>query len=316
MKKTISAFCISATLIGNNLKAQVTPVDPSTFAGHYFTEVKMVIESGYSKKKKDELDFTFESNETAGLLKGVVKGFEDNSNKIVFYADNYNTKWAKETGIWFFANNNMNGTYYGKAMFDYNEMSMGTFIEPGLFVVFAAYSSEDKSKAFMVKMDVNRIRLIAKDQSKLTMDKLVAAQKAEDMINAAAGAQLKKIQNDQEKAAIAVPNESLSKTDKELKKEITTLLKGFMSPEDTDAEFICAYTTSNDWTIFTNKLTGMILNREINAEMILKNKKSGKCWRSPYTLVAQYNGAGYGKLAFKKKWNMMQCDCAQVDKNK
>jgi hypothetical protein len=157
---------------------------------------------------------------------------------------------------------------------------------------------------------------MATDKSKLSMDKLVAVQKAEDMLNAAAGGQLAKIQKDQEKAAVAVPDETLSKTDKALKTEITTLLKTFMNPEDTDAEFVCAYTSGADWTIVRNTVTGAILGREIIAEMILRNKKSGNCWRMPYTITAPYNGSGYGKLAYKRKWDMIKVDCAQTEKNK
>ena len=308
MKKTIGMFAISALLMATNLKAQVTPVDPSTFAGHYFTEVKM------KPQKTSEINLSFD--QSTGLLSGLKDGADEGGNKLKFHADVYNRKWASETGIWFWANDNNNGTYYGKEMFDYNQMTLATFIEPGVFVVFEAGKLSNNPKAFVAKMDPNRIRLMATDKSKLSMDKLVAVQKAEDMLNAAAGQQIAKIQSDQEKAAVAVPDETLSKTDKALKTEITTLLKTFMNPDDTDAEFVCAYTSSADWTIVRNNATGAILGREIIAEMILKNKKSGNCWRMPYTLTAPYNGSGYGKLAYKRKWDMIKVDCAQTAKNK
>lgn len=307
-------FAISALLMATNLKAQVTPVPPSTFAGHYFTESRMKVSHGSFSKKTDEINLSF--NAESGLLSGLVDGAKEGMDKLKFNADQYNRKWASETGIWFWDNDNNNGSVYGKDMFDYNQMTLATFIEPGVFVIFEAGKISGNPKAYVAKMDPNRIRLMATDKSKLSMDKLVAVQKAEDMINAAAGVQLAKIQNDQEKAAVAVPDETLSKTDKGLKTEITTLLKTFMNPEDTDAEFVCAYTSSADWTIVRNNATGAILGREIIAEMILKNKKSGNCWRMPYTLTAPYNGSGYGKLAYKRKWDMIKVDCTQTAKNK
>lgn len=312
MKKTIGMFAIGALLMATNLKAQVTPVPPSTFAGHYFTETRMKVSYGSFSKKTDEINLSF--NAESGLLSGLIDGAKDGMDKLKFNADQYNRKWASETGIWFWDNDNNNGSVYGKDMFDYNQMTLATFIEPGVLVIFEAGKISGNPKAYVAKTDPNRIRLMATDKSKLSMDKLVAVQKAEDMINAAAGAQLTKIQNDQAKAAIAVPNETLSKTDKALKAEITEVLKSYI--QDDLAEFICAYSTSNDWKIIRNNVTGAILGREIIVEMIRKTKASGNCWRYPYTLTAPYNGSGYGKLTYQAKWNPVQCDCSQTAKNK
>lgn len=300
---TIMGFC--------NAKAQ-TPVDPTTFPGHYYTETKMQVEG---KKKKSELDFTFD--QTAGRLVGIVEGFEEKKDKIVLLAEDPYKKWAKDTKIWILRNNITNRMEYGRDMFDEGEFNAAAFIEDGVLVLFKYYGGKDKKvRVFDVVMNENNVRLIAKDKSKLSMNKLEAAKKAEDMINAAGGAQMKKTLDDQTKAAFGVPNETLSKNDKELKKDILEFFNNLGVSDDDKSEFICAYSTSNDWAIINNKATGAILGREIIVEMIRKGNETGKCRRFPYKLYEPYNGSGFGKLAFKSRFEAVECDCAQVNKNK
>lgn len=309
-KHTKTLLLISGLFASTNSFAQVTPVDPATFAGHYYTESKMTMGS----KKSNELDMTFDA--ATGLLSGISPARPDYIYKVNFIADGDKRQYAKDTKIWYWDNSSGNGADYGKDMFNYENVRMGTFIEEGVFVLFNASTKlDDKSKMFWADKDPKAIRIMAKDKSKLGMDKMVAVQKAEDMINAAAGAQLRKTLNDQEASMLNVPNETLTKTDKALKEEITTFLKPYAN-NGQPLDFLCAYSTSADWTINTNSLTGAILSREIQVEMILQNRDSKNCWRNPYTLIAQYNGSGYGKLAFKSKWDVQKCDCAQVAKNK
>ena len=315
MSKKIIYTCIAYACFLTTTNAQTKGVSSSEFGGTYFSEEKMVVKvSGGRTKKTNEIVFSFD--EKTGKLSGMpdMKA----NDPLVFYADPSSWgKWSRESGVWTWANSNTNGTAYGKEMFDYSNFSNATFIEPGVLVIFEKYSAKDKKvRMFDVTMDVKKIRIMAKDKNKLTMDKLEAAKKAEEMVNATAGAQMKKILDGQNAAAVAVPNESLSKTDKALKAEITTLLTAFVDNADGNTEILCIYTTSADWTIINNKQTGAILSREINAEMVLKNKVSGKCQRVPYTLTAPYNGTGFGKLKFKQKWNEQPCDCSQAAKNK
>ena len=102
MKKAITLFAIITILMVSNLKAQVTPVPPSTFAGHYFTEVKM------KPQKTSEINLSFDHS--TGLLSGLKDGADESGNKLKFHADVYKRKWASETSIWFWANDNNNGT--------------------------------------------------------------------------------------------------------------------------------------------------------------------------------------------------------------
>lgn len=291
-------------------------VDPSAFPGHYFTEKKMIIETGsYSKKKKDEIDFTFDA--ANGVLLGVVPGFENESDKIIFRAENPYNKWAADTKIWILRNGNVNGIRYGKDMFNVSNYSAGTFIEDGVFVLFDYTSGVDPDKkVFDVVMNEQNVRIIAKDKSKLTMDKMEAAKRVEDLLNRAGGKQMKKTLDDQEKAVFAFPKETLTKSDKGLKKDIVELFSNTEMPADDQTDFICAYTTGSDWNIITNKLTGAILGREIGAEMVRKGRLSGKCRRYPYIIQAAYTGSGYTKPHLKTKYDMVECDCADAAKNK
>jgi|GEM_PF-5810432 len=311
MKLLKSILAATAILVSHGVGAQ-TPVDPSTFPGHYFTEEKMQIDG---KKKKDEVDFTFDA--ATGRLVGTVKGFEDKTDKIVLRAEDPYKSWAANTKIWILRNNVVNRMGYGREMFDEGEFVAAVFIEDGVLVMFKYYGGNDKKvRMFDVVMKENNIRIIAKDKSKFSINKLEAAKRAEDLINAAGGVQMKKMLDDQNKAAFGVPNESLSKTDKELKKDILDFFNNLAMPPGDQTDFICAYSTSNDWTIINNNLTGAILGRELNIEMIRKGRESGKCRRYPYKVYEAYNGSGFGKPAFRSKYDMVECDCSQVDKNK
>lgn len=312
MKKTILALYLCGVCITNSVIAQVKPVDPSTFSGLYYTETKMKVEYGSFKKKTDEVNLTF--NPENGLLTGLVSEAKSGMDALKFHADGDKITWAKKSGIWFWANDNNNKNTYGP-LFDYNLVTMATFIEEGVLVLFDAsyWTSEKKFKA---KLDPKLVTILAKDKAKLSIDKVTAAKSAEDMINASASAELTKNIQKQVEDGKNVPKETLSKTDKALKKEVLEYFNSLPLGEGDQSDFICAYTTSNDWTIITNKLTGAILGREINAEMIRKGRVSGKCRRLPYTLYQQYNGSGYGKLTFQKKWDLIECDCSQANNNK
>jgi len=312
MKKSILALYFGAVTVTSNIIAQVNPVDPSTFNGLYYTEEKMKIKYGGDFPfKTDEVTLTFDPS--TGLLSGTLAKANPSMDKLKFHGEDYKS-WAQKSGIWAWRNDNSNKSSYGP-LFDYNNVTMATFIEEGVLVLFDASYMTAKSK-FEVKKDAKLITILAKDKSKLSMDKLAAAQKAEDFMNAAGSAELTKNISDQAAAAKNVPNETLSKTDKALKKELLEYFNSVPLGEGDQSDFICAYTQSNDWTIITNKLTGAILSREIVAEMIRKGRVSGKCFRLPYTLYQQYNGSGYGKLTYKQKWNSIECDCAQANKNK
>ena len=316
MKKTVTtavAFAFGFT----TLNAQITIVDPSTFSGHYFTEKNMVIEEGYSKKKKTEIDFVWDQEH--GGITGTVTGFEKKSDKVIFFTESTQKGWAAKSKIWVFKSSNMNDTYYGKDMFSNSgsDIETGIFIEDGVFVLFDFTGSADKSvKTFDVENDVNNVRIFAKDKSKLSMDKQEILKKADAMINAAGGEQMKKLLDDQRKADFAFPKETLSKTDKALKAEIVEFFNNLQMPPDDQTTFVCAYTVSPDWAIVNNKTTGAILGREIIVEMVRKGQVSGKCRRYPYKLYAPYNGTGYGKVTFKQKWDMVECSCSDAEKNK
>ncbi|MBS1636896.1 MAG: hypothetical protein JST26_13345 [Bacteroidetes bacterium] len=316
MKKTVvTGMALALGLL--KLNAQVTIVDPSTFSGHYYTEKNIVIEDGYSKKKKTELDLVW--NAENGSLTGTVQGFESKSDKIVFFTESTQKNWAAKSKIWVFKSSNMNDNYYGKDMFTSSgsEIETGMFIEDGVFVLFDYTGGVDQNvKTFDVENDVNNVRIFAKDKSKLSMDKQEILKKADAMINAAGGEQMKKQLDAQRKADFAFPKETLSKTDKALKKEVVEFFTNMEMPADDNSTFICAYTVSPDWAIIRNTTTGVILGREIVVEMVRKGNISGKCRRFPYLLYAQYNGSGYGKLMFKKKWDIVECDCAEAEKNK
>lgn len=311
MKKIVLSLSLGAALMASNLKSQVKAVNPSTFNGLYYTEEKMKIKYGGDFPfKTDEVTITFDA--ASGLLSGTLAKANPNMDKLKFHADGDKITWSKKSGIWFWANDNNNKSNYGP-LFDYNNVTMATFIEEGVLVLFDASYMTAKGK-FEVKKDVKLITIIAKDKSKLSMNKLEAAQKAEDFINAAGSAELTKNISNQAAAAKNVPNETLSKTDKALKKEVLEFFNSVPLGEGDQSDFICAYTMSNDWTIETNKLTGAILGREIIVEMIRKGRVSGKCRRFPYTVYQQYNGSGYGKMTFKRKWDLIECDCAQAEK--
>jgi hypothetical protein len=295
------------------------PVDATAFPGHYFTEAKIEMpDVVLARKKRNEIDLTFDAN--TGILCGTASGFGDAPCKITFSVDDNIKRWATETKIWFWANEDKNAISYGKDMFDKRKMNMATFIEEGLLVLFDAYPAGEeermKGKVYVVKQDPDRVRLLAKDRSKLKIDKMEAVKRAEALINEAAGYQMKKLKESQQISALRVPEETLSKTNKVLKAEINSLLKSFIISGDNHVEFICAYTTSLDWTVNSNIMTGEAESREIIAEMILKNRKSGKCWRMPYTLISARGQYGYGKLEFKQKWNLQECDCSLAGKNK
>lgn len=312
MKKSILALYVSAAIFTSKVIAQVKPIDPSTFSGLYYTETKMKVEYGSFKKKTDEINLSFNSEN--GLLSGLVAEAKPGMDALKFHADGDKITWSKKSGIWFWSNDNNNKSTYGP-LFDYNLVTMATFIEEGVLVLFDAsyWTSENKFKA---KLDPQLVTIVSKDKSKLAMDKAAAAKRAEDMINASASGELTKNIQKQVEDGKAVPKETLSKTDKALKKEVLEYFNSVPLSEGDQSDFICAYTTSNDWTIITNKLTGAILGREINAEMIRKGRVSGKCRRNPYTLYQQYNGSGYGKLTFQRKWDLIECDCNQANNNK
>jgi hypothetical protein len=315
MKKTLlSIAAIAFNAIAMN--AQVNAVDPSTFNGHYFTEAKMVIEKGaYSKKKVDELDIIFDVEK--GKLIGTAKGFEDKSDKLIFYTEASQKAWAAKSKIWIFASENMNDSYYGKEMFNRSELTHAVFIEEGVLVIFKYYGAKDKKiKAFDVLTDDINIRIIAKDKSKLSMNKQEAAKKADDLINAAGGAQMIKQLENQKKADFAFPKETLSKTDKQLKADIKEFFDNLGMPADDQSDYVCSYSTNNDWTIITHKVTGAILERQMSIEMVRKGRVSGKCFRFMYLITEQYNGSGYGKPMFVKNWGRVECECADADKNK
>lgn len=316
MKKTVvTTTALAFALL--KLNAQITAVDPSTFSGHYFTEKKLVIENGYSKKKKEEIDFAWDQEH--GCIVGTVPGFEKMSDKVIFFTEAIQKNWAAKSKIWVFKSGNMNDTYYGKDMFSNagSDIETGIFIEEGVFILFDYTGGVNENvKTFDVENDVNNVRIFAKDKSKLSMDKQEILKKADALINAAGGAQMKKQLEDQRKAAFAMPKETLSKTDKALKKEVVEFFTNLEMPADDNSTFICAYTVSPDWAIQNNSITGAILGREIVVEMVRKGNISGKCRRFPYLLYAPYNGSGYGKLVFKKKWDIVECDCSDAEKNK
>ena len=297
------------------LNAQITIVDPSTFSGHYFTEKNIVIEDGYFKKKKTELDLVWDKEKSSII--GTVPGFENKGDKINFYTESLQQGWAGKSKIWIFVNSHLNDNYYGKDMFYQSDLTAATFIEDGVLVLFNYTGGVDmKVKTFDVVKDEQSIRIIAKDKSKLSMNKQDIIKKVDDMINAAGGAQMKKQLDDQRKADFAFPKETLSKTDKVLKAEVVEFFNNLQMPADDQTDFICAYTVSPDWGIINNKTTGAILGREIVVEMVRKGQVSGKCRRYPYKLYAPYNGTGYGKLTFKQKWDFVECDCNDAEKNK
>lgn len=316
MKKTATT-AIAFAFGFLNLNAQITIVDPSTFSGHYFTEKNLVVEEGYSKKKKAEIDFVW--NQEQGAIIGTMPGFENKSDKVVFFTESTQKNWAAKSKIWVFKSNNMNDTYYGKDMFSSqgSDIETGIFIEDGVFVLFDYTGGVDQNvKTFDVENDVNNVKIFAKDKSKLSMDKQEILKKADAMINAAGGEQMKKLLDDQRNADFAMPKETLSKTDKALKKEVVEFFTNLQMPSDDNSTFICAYTVSPDWAIIKNTATGAILGRDIVVEMVRKGNISGKCRRFPYLLTAQYNGSGYGKLMFKKKWDIVECNCSDAEKNK
>lgn len=316
MKKTVTTT-VALAFGFSTLHAQLTIVDPSTFSGHYFTEKNLVVEEGYSKKKKTEIDFVWDQ-EHGGII-GTVPGFEKKSDKVIFFTESGQKNWAAKSKIWVFKSGNMNDTYYGKDMFNNagSDIETGIFIEDGVFVLFDYTGGVNQNvKTFDVENDVNNVRIFAKDKSKLSMDKQEILKKADELINAAGGEQMKKQLDDQRKADFAFPKETLSKTDKALKAEVVEYFTNLQMPSDDNSTFICAYTVSPDWAIIKNTATGAILGREIVVEMVRKGNISGKCRRFPYLLYAQYNGSGYGKLMFKKKWDIVECDCKDAERNK
>ncbi len=316
MKKSLTTVVTLAFAV-LKINAQVSIVDPTSFSGHYFTEKDLVIEDGYFKKKKTEIDFVW--NPEQGAIVGTVPGFEKKSDKVIFFTEQIQKNWAAKSKIWIFKSNNMNDTYYGKDMFSNSgsDIETGIFIEDGVFVLFDYTGSVNEAvKSFDVENDEKNVRIFAKDKSKLSMNKQDILKKADDIINAAGGEQMKKQLDDQRKATFKFPKETLSKTDKELKKEVVEFFNNLEMPSDDNSTFICAYTVSPDWAISNNKATGAILGREIVVEMVRKGNISGKCRRFPYLLYAPYNGSGYGKLTFKKKWDIVECDCNDAEKNK
>ncbi len=315
VKKTVLASVLTTCFITAQMKAQLVVVDPATFSGHYYSEMKMEVEkpSGYGVKKVDELDLTYD--EANNRLLGTAKGFESKSDKILFYTEQTQKNWAQKSKIWIFKNGEMNRRYYGKDMF--YEASAAVFIEEGVLVLFDYTGAvDDKIKSFDVLTSDVEIRIMAKDKSTLSMNKQEAAKRADELINAAGGEQMKKLLDDQKKAAFAFPKETLSKTDKAIKADVLEYFTNLQMPSDDNSTFICAYTVSPDWAIQKNTLTGAILGREIVVEMVRRGNISGKCRRFPYLLYQSYNGSGYGKFTFKKKWDIVECDCADAEKNK
>jgi len=109
MKTDLTLLAVAAMLAFNTTNAQ-TPVDPATFAGHYYTEEEMKIDKGGAyggKKKSHELDMTFEA--AKGTSQGVSPVMPDKRDKLTFYADVYAKRWAEDSKIWVLDNNNMNG---------------------------------------------------------------------------------------------------------------------------------------------------------------------------------------------------------------
>ena len=98
MKKLfLSISTLTLSLL--QLNAQVTPVNPSTFSGHYFTEETMKIKYGSFSKKTNEINLTFD--EKTGLLSGLVDDAKEKMDKLSFYSDPTKKANATKSGVWY-----------------------------------------------------------------------------------------------------------------------------------------------------------------------------------------------------------------------